>query len=368
MKPTLDDLGVALHEQADLAAYPDVDALVAGAARRVALTRRRRHAALSAATAAVLLVGGLVATTGSTHRSALQPAEPRLGSFSVNAGGAGFPEYQQGMRRVTVLDAPMLARMKGSIRIPTTPGEQLVVKMTCTSPDVALTTEWLDQMIVNFTSPGGKGTGLCGIPGGGAGEVIGTATGATTTVTADVSLAPGSSPIVAAPKAAKIHAAIYESVPWQEYPFPPRPTGTNTPVWQKAPVAPDGTVTKGADTPVIIGPTSAAEANKAVTMSLPHNPKRELLLEVRGPGRLMVLINGNNISDLIGGPTPVRDGYLTYWNYDALGNTFPLDPQFAALGGAAGPLTKPGAQVALVIIPQDFTGPDWRLTYQSPTG
>lgn len=319
MKTTLDDLRVALHEQADLAAYPDVDALVAGAARRVALTRRRRLAALSAATAAVLVVGGLVATTGSTHRSALQPAEPRLGSFSVNAGGAGFPEYQQGMRRVTVLDAPMLARMKGSIRIPTTPGEQLVVKMTCTSPDVALTNEWLDQMIVNFTSPGGKGTGLCGIP-------------------------------------------------WQEYPFPPRPTGTNTPVWQKAPVAPDGTVTKGADTPVIIGPTSAADANKAVTMSLPYNPKRELLLEVRGPGRLMVLINGNNISDLIGGPTPVRDGYLTYWNYDALGNTSPLDPQFAALGGAAGPLTKLGAQVALVIIPQDFTGPDWRLTYQSPTG
>jgi Sigma-70 region 2 len=113
---TLDDLRVALHEQAHLTPYPDVDSLVAGARRRVGLARRRRLAALAASTAAVLVVGGLVATTSSTHRAALQPAKAGLGNFSVNAAGAGFPELIRGMRRVTVLDAPMLARMKGAGR------------------------------------------------------------------------------------------------------------------------------------------------------------------------------------------------------------------------------------------------------------
>ena len=55
---TLDDLRSALHDEADAAAYPDVEALVAGARRRVAASRRRRLAVLGAATAAVLVVGG----------------------------------------------------------------------------------------------------------------------------------------------------------------------------------------------------------------------------------------------------------------------------------------------------------------------
>ncbi|MEP7193688.1 MAG: hypothetical protein ABI903_12570 [Actinomycetota bacterium] len=33
--------------------------------------------------------------------------------MSLNAAGGGFPELIQGVSRVTVLDAPMLAHMKG---------------------------------------------------------------------------------------------------------------------------------------------------------------------------------------------------------------------------------------------------------------
>ncbi|MHB8187945.1 MAG: hypothetical protein ACYDDU_18130 [Dermatophilaceae bacterium] len=132
MKRTLDDLRGALHDEADAAAYPDVDALVAGARRRVVATRRRRlavlgaatAAVLGAATAAVLVVGGL-AITRPTHQALPQPAGP--GPFTVSAGGAGFPAYSQGMKRLTVLDAPMLARAKGSISVPTTVGRRLVV-------------------------------------------------------------------------------------------------------------------------------------------------------------------------------------------------------------------------------------------------
>lgn len=401
MKTTLGDLRVALHEQAHLTPHPDVEALVTGARRRVGLARRRRLAALAASTAAVLVIGGLVATTSSTHRAALQPAVPGLGSFTVNTAGAGFPEFIQGMRRVTVLEAPMLARMKGSISIPTTPGEGLSVQMTCTGPkDLALNPAtlsdllWLTQPFVSFTTPGGRGISKCWTQGsGGTGEVIGVATGTTTVVSAGISLsAPGHSPTTAAPKGAKIHAAIYETVPWKGYPFPLRPTGAKTPVWptvQPLPGGtPDSTVVSGALTRQIQGPTSAANANNPLSVGWPYDPKSRLVLQVRGPGRLRVLLDGNNISAGLADPcflgirspgscsnigaaaawaTPLRDGYLTYWNYDHLDTTFPLDPQiFSRTSGYGTAVTVPklGEEVSLVIIPEDFTGPDWRVVYE----
>src|SRR5665811_471582 len=129
MQANLDDLRGALHDEADAAAYPDVDALVAGARRRVVASRRRRLAVFGAVTAAVLVVGGL-AVSRPAHQGMPQPAGP--GPFVVNTGGADFPQYQQGMKRLTVMDAPMLARTKGSIVVPTHPGRRLVVRMTCT--------------------------------------------------------------------------------------------------------------------------------------------------------------------------------------------------------------------------------------------
>jgi hypothetical protein len=74
MTRTLDDLRGALHQEADAAAYPDVDALVAGARRRVVASRRRRLAVLGAVTAAVLVVGGL-AITRPEYKALPQPAE-----------------------------------------------------------------------------------------------------------------------------------------------------------------------------------------------------------------------------------------------------------------------------------------------------
>src|SRR5665647_3513002 len=135
-KRTTDDLRDALTDAADAATYPDVDALVAGARRRAASTRRRRLSALGATTVAVLLVGGLIAATSSARQPMPVPVLPEPvaapGPFTVNAGGGGFPEYSQGMKRVTVLDSPMLERAKGSIVIPTTAGRHLAVRMTCT--------------------------------------------------------------------------------------------------------------------------------------------------------------------------------------------------------------------------------------------
>ncbi len=73
MKRLPDDLRGGFHEEANDTAYPDVEALVTGAQRRVVASRRRRLAALCAATAAAVVVGVLV-TTQSTHLAVQQPA------------------------------------------------------------------------------------------------------------------------------------------------------------------------------------------------------------------------------------------------------------------------------------------------------
>jgi hypothetical protein len=229
--------------------------------------------------------------------------------------------------------------------------------MTCTGPkDLALTPAttndllWLTQPFMSFSTPGGRVVSKCWTQGsGGTGEVIGVATGTTTVVSAGISLtAPGLSPTTTAPKGAKIHAAIYETVPWKGYPFPLRPTGAKTPVWptvQPLPAGtPDGTVVSGALTRQIQGPTSLTNANEPLSVGWPYDPKSAAAWA-----------------------TPLRDGYLTYWNYDHLDTTFPLDPQILSMTSGhatAVPVPKLGEEVSLVIIPEDFTGPDWRVIYE----
>ena len=117
------------------------------------------------------------------------------------------------------------------------------------------------------------------------------------------------------------------------------------------------------------------------------------MLQVRGPGQLRVLMDGYNISAALADPcflglrshdscsnlsaatawaTPLRDGYLSYWNYEQMVTALPLDPQiasfmFSSANGAAVPAPKLGDSVDMVIIPQDFTGPDWRVIHE-PVG
>src|SRR5450759_4667719 len=284
---TLDDLRSALHDGADAAAYPDVEALVAGARRRVADSRRRRFAVLGAATVAILVVGGVIATTRPTHQ--VVPPTAGLGPFTVSTGGDGFPEYSQGMKRLTVVDAPMLERAKGSISVPTTAGRRLGVRMTCTPADDAdKVNEWNARMLAKFTTPGGTGQELCGLAGWFA-TPIGVATAAKTAVQADVFISHSPSPSLPSLfTGAKIHVAIYESVPWQEYPFPPRPADLETSAqyaWSNEPA-----------TVRVLGPKTAQEANKPVTFTQPFDPKLMVNLQIRGPGRIRVLINGTDVN------------------------------------------------------------------------
>jgi len=345
---TLDDLRSALHDEADAAAYPDVEALRAGARRRVAASRRRRLTVLGAVTVAILVFGGVIATTRPTHQ--VVPPTTALGPFTVSAGGDGFPEYSQGMKLLTVLDAPMLEQMNGSISVPTTAGRRLAVRMTCTPADnVERINEWFKRMYAQFNLPGGRGdrTSCGSFPDQGY-AIMGIATSAKTTVLANVMINHKSLPDPGLLfKDAKIHVAIYESVPWQDYPFPPRPADLESNAqyaW-----------------PSLLGPlkfmepTTTQDANKPLTFTQPSGPNLSLNLAVRGPGRIRVLVNGKDISELVGPPL-TQDKFIAFWEYAMTDINFPLDPDST---------TKAGAPVKVTIDPQDFQGPDWQIAVQS---
>ncbi|MEO6143575.1 MAG: hypothetical protein ABIP19_06295 [Dermatophilaceae bacterium] len=361
MTRTLDDLRGALQAEADDAAYAGADALVAGARRRVAASRRRRLGVLAAATVAVMVAGGL-GFTRPTHQAVPQPADP--GPFTVSAGVADFPDYLRGMRRLTVVEAPMLERVKGSITVPTTPGQVLAVSMICSPQDnVENLGEWNARMAAKFTAPGTTGRTACGLPDEGY-DPIGVVTGTKTLVVADIFISHLPSPSLPTLfKDAKMRVAFYGSVPFNDYPLPPRPADFETDpnsAWSSEP----GTVR-------ILGPKTAQEANKLVTFTQPSDPKLLLHLQIRGPGRLRVLINGKDVTRRIAASMLTEDRFITSWGYDRpAGFQIPLEPEpFASLStGTAAPPTKPGTPVTVTIEPQDFVGPDWRIVVQpNPT-
>jgi len=371
MNRTLDDLRGALRDEADVAPYPDVDALVAGARRRVASSRRRRLAALGSATAIVLALGALTALTGPADKAAPPPARG-LGPFSVNATGGGFPEYSEGMQRLMVLDAPMLEQLNGSITVPAAMGRQLAVRMTCTAPGVGngygmdALNEWNTRMTADFTMTGSRGgSAKCDL---GLDNptfiVIGTTRAARSTVLADVFTsrrrlpAPGS-----LFKDAEIHVAFYQSVPRADYRFPARPADLESShAWQNVP----GRVR-------VVGPKTGAAVNEPVTFVQPFEVDLNLSLQFRGPGRIRVLINGRDMDPLLfptgldGVSTPLQAGAFSMWDYTGNAFAFPLDPGFRAPNELT---PKKGTPVTVTIIPTGFLGPDWRaeVLRQPPNG
>jgi hypothetical protein len=94
----------------------------------------------------------------------------------------------------------------------------------------------------------------------------------------------------------------------------------------------------------------------------PFDPKLALNLQYRGPGRMRVLINGKDISAQIEG-TMAQDRFVNIWDYHHSGFDFSLDPAvWYDPTGSTGLTTPPGSPVTVTIEPQNFQGPDWRIT------
>jgi hypothetical protein len=78
-------------------------------------------------------------------------------------------------------------------------------------------------------------------------------------------------------------------IPWESYPFAPRPADLDTnpsSAWSSQP-----------DTLQVLGPKTAEEANKAFVFTQPSDPTLGLNLQAREPGRMPVLID---VRDVIG--------------------------------------------------------------------
>jgi hypothetical protein len=207
-------------------------------------------------------------------------------------------------------------------------------------------------MLAQFTGPG-----LIGKPGCGQlsehYDLIGVATSVKTTVAADVYI-DHDSPGPGLFTDAKIHVAIYESVPWQDYSFPPRPANLDT--------SPDYAWSNDPGTVRVVGPKTAQEANKTLTFMQPFDPNLDLNLQVRGPGRMRVLINGKDFSGQIGDLLQTQDKFISFWGYNPVSYEFLPDPATSFNPhGTAVPKTPRGAPVTVTIAAQDFHGPDWRV-------
>jgi len=129
------------------------------------------------------------------------------GGSGIPQGGAGFPEYTVGMKRLMVLDAPMPGRAEGSVVVPTTPGQELAVATTCSPFTDADQGSWITMMTTTITGPGGGHRTGCVMPVTMVRpETIGVAAATTTTVSADVLLTSDPAMVVT-PKSAKVHTS-----------------------------------------------------------------------------------------------------------------------------------------------------------------
>lgn len=89
MKRTLEDVHSALHQEADDAAYPDIDALLAGARGRVAAARRRPMTSRSASGTTPAGVSAFPSTPGlppgasAPHRPARRKGDAKLSHLAL---------------------------------------------------------------------------------------------------------------------------------------------------------------------------------------------------------------------------------------------------------------------------------------------
>ena len=338
MNPTLDDLRRALQDEAFGTPLPSPDALVAGATARVRAAQRRR-AVVGAAVAAVVLAAGVLA---STHpgRDSSQPA--RSGPFREVRSGGAFPAYLSGGKRLLVVSAPAAKELTGTVDVPTTPGRDLMVLPVC-APSVVFDFDRPQQFTAS--SPGNDQTQLgCmpepDVPGGN--TSLGPSTGHRTPV--DIHMLMGLIETRSGPSfvGATVTLGFYEQLSWAEYPKPPRPAGFDTDPDQawSAPADPKS---------FVLGPRSANDSNAARVVSLPATKQaREITLEIRGPGRLRVRINGTDVTEV----SHANGAWLEFYDYSR--NIISLDAREYSSGQA-------GGMLRIEVTPDGFTGPDWRV-------
>ncbi|WP_027346058.1 hypothetical protein [Hamadaea tsunoensis] len=331
------------------AGAPSLDGLRMISVRARIVRRRRRLAAsaVAAVAAVAVLVTGLIIGTPA-HRSAPTPAatpSPR----TIN----GFPEYASGAR---VIASGRQAYSAGPLTLtwtPTSTSNEITIFHSCSfhAPEgtqLFLKVKLNGRGFAGFScSDGGDGsTGRWKVDEWSKyGVVLGTP--ATLTVTADKAATfrngptPGSSPI-AVPDDAVIGVAVGESVAFDEYPLPPRPSVLPS---LEIPVGTHhGDDLRNLDDDLF---TSADDVTAPITRQIIWTGSFDLTMGSATPGILRATVDGVEVDT------------CSFWLYSQQSCGITLTAAGPDVGGTTFPglREKAGQVVTLTITPEHVTGP-----------
>jgi hypothetical protein len=286
--------------------------------RRIAVARRRRRATASGALA--LAVAGIVlavALPGSTHRAGVEPTAPTT----------PYPTYADGGRAL------------GGGRIETGGSGTFSYSFTPTSYDLFLTATCARLTTVTITVNGHRSLdGSCdsGVTGSGnpaddqasrtQWSAMGVVLDQPNAVTVTVSATPGSSAAGIA-----VTSAIYQAVPFDDYPLPPKPSG------QLTALSGDG---------VIVRPTTPS-ANGTFDGTFTAQDGHMITVGAIGPGLVDVAIDGHHLQTV---------GFFT-WTQNGYG--FDTSPATLATFGIH---VSAGQTVTISATATHFTGPYWQIS------
>lgn len=334
MSPTTADLRDALSRSAEPG--PRSSERLVGVRRLVA--RRRRQRAAGSAVVALAVVGAVFAVTQPSRPQPAPPATSRM---------VGLPTYAQGGRLLG--QAQLTAKVGDERTFDITPtGYELTVVTSCTgSPS---------QLIDVVVQINGRGVtwGGCGTIGSGPFEdggrfwkQFGVTPGQPATVSVRIGPSDRQAGAQDADSAAiPVSAGVYQAVPPEQYPLPPRPALVTPP--------PDDDRVRNSSTPqrdvVRIEPGPAATGR--LTRTLTYHP--DVVGEVRtwAPGLVRLLVNGKSFS-----------GTAT-WTYSPSDYGFDLTP--AALREVGIAVPRDGEPVTLTVVTERFQDPAWRLEVGRP--
>lgn len=317
----LTDLSEVLRDRAELPGSAH-EARMAGVRARVAATRRRR--AVAGVACVVLAVVGIVYAVFPGSGRTPEPAIPTR----------SLPEYQQGTR--------LTAQAWGDL-----PSTSVTVRFVPRSLDFWLFTRCdvgdnellLIDVTVNDRSFADRNS--CGGPArtpdwSKLGVVVGQPTVVTLTVVGKQGPSESGPPsVLPLPAGGAFALGVGETVPVDEYPFPPRPqTPQNLDLIRIGPIT-DPMMELRAD------PADPAAA-KETTVEWPGDSV--LVAQLNTPGRIRVLVHD----------TPLID--LSHWSYTASGT----QAEWPAYSGERYGISK-GQSVKITVIPERTTG-DWKVT------
>lgn len=339
MSATLQDLREALGEAADETIAPTGLELLQGVERGLARARRRTLVGGCSVAVAALAVVGIVAVGQGRKDAAVPSGPPTSGSLRVVADDPTFSEFDRGLHRIAVVELPLGSDGSVDLSSVERPDRRIYAWRYCTGtqgdPPVL---RLVSGTRVRYLECPTRTASTTGRPSalwfsGEAGRQV--------VVSASDAEAHG---------AARI--AFYEEATREEYPMPRRPTDlASNPdyAWESLP----GTV-------LIAGPADPAAPNVRRSITVPYQERMGVAVELRGPGRVTLGLNGRGVNLYCGDPGRIAfcvpeqlvGDTLTTWAYGRATAGVYFDNEAGM---------EVGKPLTITVDPSSFQGDDWRV-------